>query len=98
MACFDLATEYSNEKGAIPGQTTGMMTEIEETVQMLIEMGETNNVEMNRVLNQIGKDGLTLFSLASMYSEKVASQLLDRRVNVNIVDCHFFTPDFQVSK
>ena len=74
------------------------MAEIEESVQMLIEMGETNNGDMNRVLNHTAKDGQTLFYKASMYSEKVASQLLDRRVNVNNVEYLFQTPQFRVRK
>ena len=98
MLCFQLAVNYRNKTGDYPEPTTGMMTEIEDSIQMLIEMGVTNNVDMKRVLNHVGKNGKTLFQLASRYSEKVASQLLDRRVNVNTVDALFQTPEFRVSK
>ena len=97
MACFELATWYRIETDEYPEPTTGMMTEVEDSIQMLIQLGETNNVDMKRVLNQVGKNGSTLFTLASVYSEKVASQLLDRRVNVNTVDALFQTPVFRVS-
>ena len=98
MNCFDLAAGYSNETGDDPESATGMMGEIEECVQYLIELGELNNVDMKSVLNHTAKTGRTLFNQASRYSEKVASQLLDRRVDVNIVDNLFMTPLFRVSK
>lgn len=69
IQCFGMAIDYANENDASPKPTTGMMTEIEDTILFLIVMGELNNVDMNRVLNHTAKNGTTLFDSASRYSE-----------------------------
>ena len=99
IACFDLAAWYTMETGEYPPDpTTGMMAEIEESVHFLIELGVLNNVDMTSVLNHTTNEGSTLLFKASFLSEKVATQLLRRRLNVNTVNHLFMTSQFEVSK
>lgn len=98
MNCFDLAVGYSQETGDLPELTTGMMAEIENTIQFLIKLGNMKRVDMKSVLNHTTKEGSTLFLLASYYSEKLTYQLLHRRVDVKTVNFSFLTPSFRVSK
>ena len=66
------------------------------TVFHLIQLGYDNNVEMDKVLNFIGNEGCTLFSLAHR-SEKLTKFLLRKRVRVNTLDSQFQIPCLNVS-
>ena len=98
ISVFDLMTQYfiRNNKNR-PSASTGLFTEIEATVEYLIQLGDKHNLNMTQILNHKIKKGLTLFYKAAFYSEKVAKILIQRNVKVNTVDDTFLTPNFKVS-
>ena len=65
------------------------------TVFHLIKLGYDKNVDMDKVLNFIGNDGCTLFSLA-IRSEKLTKFLIKKRVRVNTIDHQFQIPCLNV--
>ena len=70
--------------------------ELEKTVFHLIQLGYDNNVDMDKVLNYIGNDGCSLFSLA-FGSEKLTKFLIKKRVRANTIDHQFEIPCLHVS-
>ena len=80
-----------------------MLLEIEESCRFLIELAKSAKLDLNKVLNHTTKSGDTLFSRASVFSEKITEQLLmetnehgKKIVKVNSVDHKFMTPFFRV--
>ena len=95
---FDLMSKYKNKNNDNdPDASIGLFSEIEATIEFLIEWGDQYNLNMEAILNHKGNDGKTLFWWAAYYSEKVATMLLQRNVKVNTVDQKFMIPVFRVS-
>ena len=91
--------EYRLENNeSCPDAPTGLLTEIESSIEYLIDLGDQYNLNMDEILNHKAKNGHTLFTQAAYYSEKVAKILIQRNVKVNTVDDRFMTPIFRVSK
>ena len=97
MTSFQSMYRYWYGTGEYPTCSTGMFSEIENTLLFLIEEGERHGVEMSTILNTRNKQGSTLFSWATQFSEKIALALLERNVIVNTITSNFDTPQFKVS-
>ena len=69
--------------------------ELINTLFHLIQLGYENDVDMDKVLNFIGNDGCTLFSLA-IHSEELTKFLVRKRVRVNTLDHQFQIPCLNV--
>ena len=95
MSLFNFAAKYVQECRQFPGNQP-MMREIEDSFFFLIQYAESNSLDMKTILNATSKSGITLFFLASCYSERIGNYLLDHGVNVNSVDSAFQTPIFKV--
>ena len=95
MACYNMLYEYVG-KGNDLNQTP-MKKPTEETIEFLIGMGRESGVDMERVINNMTKDGITMFYLSTLYSEKVALLLIKMNVKVNEITSSFDTVEFQVS-
>ena len=91
------ATYRNRNNDNFPSASTGLFSEIEATVEYLIRLGDQYNLNMDKILNHKAKDGVTLFGVATYYSEKVANILIQRNVKVNTVDDMFMIPTFRVS-
>ena len=81
-----------------PDASVGLFTEIEATIEFLIQLGDQYNLNMEMILNHKANNGITLFWWAAYHSEKVAKMLLQRNVKVNTIDQKFDIPTFRVSK
>ena len=97
MISFNPIWRYWNETKTYPTSSTGMFSDIEATVLLLIREGEKQGVEMSTILNTRNQEGETLFDWATQYSEKIALALLQRSVTVNTIRGDFATPEFKVS-
>ena len=62
-----------------------------ETIFHLIQLGYDYKVDMDKVLNLVGIEGCTLFSLACR-EEELKKYLLRKRVRVNTLDSLFQVP------
>ena len=65
-----------------PDASIGLFSEIELTIEYLIQLGDQYNLNMKNVLNHKGLNGTTLFSKAAYYSEKLAKMLLQRNIKL----------------
>ena len=74
-----------------------VLFDIENSCKYLIELAKTYELDLEKILNQVTKDAVTLFQLASTYSEEITEYLLKEAVAVNTVDILFMTPLFRVS-
>ena len=74
-----------------------MLGDIEDSCVYLVQLAETSNVDLNKVLNHATKNGTTLFFQASFYSEAITKLLLEKNVKTNSIDTFFSTPSFRVS-
>ena len=75
-----------------------LMHDIEESCFYLIDLAKRFNLDLKKILNHTARDGTTLFSLASIFSETLTRQLLEENVRVNSVDDKFLTPFFRVRR
>ena len=98
ISAFQLMGQYENLNGNYPEVSTGLFTEIEATVEYLIQLAEQHDLDMRQILNHKTKNGTTLFWQAASFSEKLAKILLEKNVEVKTVDNIFMTPQFRVSK
>ena len=89
-----MAKKYRSKTGDFP--SSQMLHEIEESCLYLIELGRSFNLDMKKILNHTAKDGNTLFSEASIFSERLTEYLLGEKVKINSVDDSFMTPSFRV--
>ena len=94
IGLFQTATKYKIRNKKYP--TGSMLHGIEESCSYLIHLAKSANLDLDKVLNHTTKNGDTLFSDASAYSEKITRQLLIEDVQVNSVDNFFMTPFFRV--
>ena len=94
--CYELLTLYKS-KGNDPNPMP-MKTEIEKTIEFLITMGRDSEVDMPRVINNVGNHGQTLFVRSSAYSEKISLLLTRMNVKVNEIDSFFQTAQFKVNR
>ena len=92
---FNTANGYrSSNSGLYPsGQK---LRDIEKSVFYLIDLAKRFNLDLKKILNHPTKNGNTLFSSASIYSETITRRLLEENVQVNSVDHQFLTPFFRV--
>ena len=98
IVAFDLMSWYRlKNNGNFPNASVGLFTEIEATVEYLIQLAYRSGLIIEDVLNHKGKNGKTLFWMAAYFSEKVAKMLLEKNVKVNTVDQKFMIPLFRVS-
>ena len=95
MACYNMLYEYVG-KGNDLNQTP-MKKPTEETIEFLIEMGRDNRVDMARVINNVPKDGATLFNASTDLSEKVFLLLISMQVKVSEITYLFAVVDFKVN-
>ena len=91
MVSFQPMWQYNDRTDEDPTTSTGMFTEIEETILYLIKEGEKYGVDMKTILDTRNKSGSTIFSLATKYSENIALALLERDVTVNTIISKFNT-------
>ena len=91
---FDMATKYRNRTDGYP--TGPMLGEIEESCLFLIQLAKSAKLDLDKILNHTTKSGDTLFSDASVYSEKITAHLLTQNVQVNSINDLFVTPLFGV--
>ena len=89
-----MATVYSNKTKAVA--TGPMLREIEESCAYLIDLAKSFNLDLKNILNHTSKNGETLFSKASIYSETITRRLLDENVHVSSINDMFVTPYFRV--
>ena len=94
---FDMMAKYQIETGNLPDSSMKMFNKIESTICYLIKLVENNKLNLNKILNWVAEDGMTLFFRATVYSESLAIELLKRNVDVKIVDNLFQTLSFRVS-
>ena len=94
---FDMMVKYEHETGNVPDSSMPMFNEIETTILYLIKLAEDNKLNMEKILNLVTEDGITLFCNAAAFSESLALELLTRNVHVKIVDHLFLIPSFRVS-
>ena len=73
-----------------------MLVDIEESCLYLIQLAKSVKLDLDKVLNHTTKNGDTLFFAASIYSEKITTQLLRENVQVNSITDIFLTPFFRV--
>ena len=74
-----------------------MLDDIEESCLFLIGKAKDFELDLDKILNHTTKDGSTLFTGASMYSERITKYLLtEKDVRVNSNDDNFVTPFFRV--
>ena len=97
LVLFNMMAGYHNQTGKLPDSNLPMFTEIESTTFYLIKMAEDNNLKMDNILNWTTNNGKTLFWLAALFSESLASELLKKNVVVTTVDNLFRIPSFRVS-
>ena len=84
----------------VSGKYQHLRNEPTEIVFHLIQLGYANNVDMDKVLNFVGNEGCTLFTMASQntpgpgYKEKedLAKFLIKKRVRVKTIDTLFQIP------
>ena len=94
---FDMIAKYQNETRSLPDSSMPMFNEIESTIFYLIKLADDNNLNLDKILNSLTEDGVTLFWNATLYSESLALELLSRNVDVKIVNHLFQTTSFRVS-
>lgn len=91
---FEVPVRYHNDTKKWPSSTEDVMREITKTVWHLINLADRYQLD---ILNHLRNDGVTLFALATRYSEELAVELLNRNVQVKSVNNVFLTPSFRVS-
>ena len=97
MILFDMMVKYYIQTLKFPDSNLPMFDEIESAAIYLIKMAEDNNIDMDDILNWTTKSGITLFRLAALFSESLASELLKKNVVLTTVDNLFAIPPFRVS-
>ena len=95
---FSMNGLYQNQTGKRPDSSLPLFNETETTILYLIKLAEENKLKMNKILNSVNENGMTLFASAALYSESIARELLTRNVDVKTIDGLFQTPGFRVSK
>ena len=99
IGALEFMNKYRNRNSKkYPDASNRLFSEIELTVEYLIQLGDQHKLNMNEILNHKSKNGSTLFFIAASFSEKLARMLMQRNVKVNIVDQKFMIPHFRVSK
>ena len=93
---FKMMQEYYKQTGQIPDRSFEAFNSFEEYFLYLLELAERNNVGMNRVINVTDKTGISIFYLATFFSEIVSNALINLNVIVNRIDNQFITPVFRV--
>ena len=95
IALFDMANWYRIENN--DNYPSGrMLLDIEDSVAYLIDLAKKFDLDLNNILNRTTKDGETLFSQASTFSEKITKLLIKEKVKVNSINDKFMTPFFRV--
>ena len=94
MSIFKLATKYRSATNKYPSGP--MLLAIEKSFFFLIDLAKSNNLDLNRILNQTSKNGETIFHQASRFSKKITKYLLEAKVRVNCIDYHFMTSSYRV--
>ena len=98
IALFHVLKRHRNEGAGKDPSGTEMAIEVEKSVEYLIELGENEGLEMNKISEKTNKSGQTLFENATFYSPDLALQLLNRGINTKSIDEKFMTPQFKVSR
>ena len=94
ISTFQMAVRYREKTDEYPsGQ---MMHDIEDSCIYMIDLAKRFNLDLKKTLNHTTKTGSTLFSAASMFSERITRQLLEENVQVNSVDHKFVSPFIRV--
>ena len=62
----------------------------------MLKLAEQNDVDIDPLVNNTDKTGKSFFYLATVHSEKISLELINRNVKVNRIDNKFNTPDFRV--
>ena len=91
---FHMATKHKN---ATENNLCGsILRETEKSFFFLIGKARSNNLMLDKVFNHTTEEGLTLFSKASRFSERITRFLLGEKVKVNSITHLFMTADFRV--
>ena len=94
IALFEMANRYIKNDNKYPSGP--MLGDIEESVAYLIDLAKKFDLNLEKILNQTTKNGVTLFSQASISSEKITKRLIEEKIKVNSIDHKFLTPFFRV--
>ena len=97
LILFDMMSRHKIKTGKYPHSSMPMFNEIESTTLYLMKVAEDNKLNMDNILNWTADNGTTLLWLTSMYSESLASKLMEMNVTVTTVDSLFQIPTFRVS-
>ena len=95
-AAFTMMERYYEETGQFPNSTIELYNEFESLFVYLLGLAEQNNVDTKQAINVADKTGISLFHLATLYSELVSNELISREVQVNRIDNQLITPVFKV--
>ena len=95
IGLFQMASWYRNRTEEYPSGP--MLREIDESCLYLIQLSKDFKLDLSKVLNRTAKNGNTLLSEASVFSENVTEYLLaEKDIRVNSIDDTFITPFFRV--
>ena len=61
--------DYYNETGQLPNRSFEALNWFEEYFIYLLDLAEQNNVDKKRAINKTDKTGLSIFHLATLFSE-----------------------------
>ena len=95
-AAFKMMQGYYKETGQLPDMSFEAFNWFEEYFIYLLDLAEQNNVDTNQAINKTDKTGISIFHLATLFSELVLNALISLDVMVNRIDNQFITPDFRV--
>ena len=93
---FKMMQDYYNETGQLPNRSFEALNWFEEYFIYLLDLAEQNHVDKKRAINKTDKTGISIFHLATLFSELVSNALMSLDVKVNRIDNQFITPDFRV--
>ena len=82
----------------LPNSSIKMYNEIESLFIYLLELAEQNNVDMDRAINSTDETGQSIIELATLYSENISHELINRNVKVQRINSDFITPLFIVGQ
>ena len=94
---FDMMRRYLDKTNQYPDSSIVMFNEFESLFIYMLQLGEQNNIDIDRVINFTDETGQSLFYLYSLFSEKISHELIRRNVKVNRIDNEFSTPYFRVN-
>ena len=97
FAATNMMEQYFKlNRGLLPKPTIDMFKSSESLIIDLILTAERNEVDVGRFINCADQTGFSFFQQATMLSETVTIELINRNVKVNRIDKKFTTPHFNV--